>query len=263
MAHPTLLDGMVGVRRPLKRGLIAVIVALGVLHVLAVVTASFWRTTTPSVRSTIGAWFHLDSEAGLGTWFAVVQLALAAVIAALIALAQRGRGASWLGWAGAATLLAVMSMDEQVLLHESLGLVGSRLGVTVGGQQVWFVPALVLVLAVGIALLPFVVRLPRRTRRGLLGGGALYLLGAVGFEALSWVWVVVIADDPAAALSPVVGMLQLGEETLELLAVTVVIATLLDYAAESVRADSTTAPPALGAHVPGHDKAVAAPHARG
>lgn len=72
--------------------------------------------------------------------------------------------------------------------------------------------------------------LPARTRRDLVGAGALYVLGAAGFEALAWVWVVVIADDPAAALTPVVGMLQLAEETLELLAITVVIVTLLDYA---------------------------------
>lgn len=245
MAHPTLLDGMVSVRQPLKRGLIAVIVALGVLHVLAVVTASFWRTTTPSVRSTIGAWFHLDSEAGLGTWFAVVQLALAAVIAALIALGQRGRREPWRGWTALAVVLTVMSIDEQVLLHESLGRVGARLGVTIAGQQLWFVPALLIVVIVGLALLPFVTRLPRGTRRGLLGGGALYLLGAVGLEALSWVWVVVIADDSAAALSPLVGMLQLGEETLEMLAVTVVIVTLLDYAAGPT--DQTRGPEAMTA----------------
>ena len=70
--------------------------------------------------------------------------------------------------------------------------------------------------------------LPARTRRDLVGAGALYVLGAAGFEALAWVWVVVIADDPAAALTPVVGMLQLGEEMPEMLAVTVVIVTLLD-----------------------------------
>jgi len=150
-----------------------------------------------------------------------------------------------------------------VLLHESLGRVGARLGVTIAGQQLWFVPALLIVLIVGLSLLPFVLGLPRRTRRGIFGAGGLYLLGAVGFEALSWVWVVVIADDPAAAVSPVVGMLQLGEEMLELLAVTVVIVTLLDVGAEAVRAHSTTPPAAPGAHVPGHDKALAAGNDRG
>lgn len=233
MARPTLLEALAAARRPLQRGLVIAIATLGALHVLAVITASFWSTPTPSLRSTVGAWFHLDSEAGLGTWFAVLQLALAAAIAGLIAVSQRAGREPWRGWAALALVLTVMSIDEQVLLHESLGRVGARLGVTIAGQQLWFVPALLVVLIVGLSMLPFVIRLPRRTRRGLLGGGALYLLGAVGLEVLSWVWVVVIADDPAAALSPLVGMLQLGEETLEMLAVTVVIVTLLDYAARA------------------------------
>ena len=209
-------------------------------HVLQVVIEALWPTPVGSLRSTVIAWFDLNSEAGLGTWFAVIQLALAAAIAALIAADRRARRDSWIGWAALAIVLTIMSIDEQVLMHENLGRLGAAWGLTIGGQVLWFVPALIVVVVAAAAMLPFVVRLPVRTRRALMGAGALYLLGAVGFEALAWVCVVVIANDPSAALSPAIGMLQLGEETLEMLAVAVVITALLDYVATE-RSDARTA----------------------
>ncbi|MBX9472744.1 hypothetical protein [Microcella sp.] len=241
MAHPTLLESVVGVREPLGRGLIVVIVALGALHVVAVVTASFWRTATPTLRSTVGAWFHLDSEAGLGTWFAVLQLALAATIAALIAARERSEGRTWRGWAFVAAVLAAMSLDEQILAHEQLGRVAASMGLAVGGVSPWFLVAPVVLVIVGCVVMPFAARLLRRTRRGLIVAGAVFVLGALGFELLSWAYVLLIAHDPAAALSPVVGVLQLCEESLELLGVTLAISALLDHAWSTARSP-------LGAH---------------
>lgn len=216
-------------RRPIVRVLLWATAVLAVLHLLGVASADLWRTETVTGRSIVGSWLSLDSEAGFGTWFAVVQAALAAAIAALIALREHHHGRSWWGWALVAGVLAALSLDEQIMFHENLGRIGAAFSLTIAGVSPWFVPAAVLVVIVGAALLPFAVSLPRRTRRRLVAATAIFLLGALGFEVLAWVYVVLIADDPAAALSPVVGVLQLIEETLEMLAVTLAIATLLDH----------------------------------
>lgn len=195
------------------------------------------RFDDSSLASTVVSWLNLDSEAGFGTWFAIVQLAFAATIAALIAAHHRAEHRPWRGWAGLSVLLAAMSVDEQVRLHENLGRLGAAWGLTVLGHDVWFVPALVVVTIIVVALLPFVLRLPRRTRRLVMGAGALYVLGAVGFEVIAWSWVLVTGDGSTDAPSLMIGMLQWGEETLELLAVAVVVMALLDYAA-SVTSDA-------------------------
>lgn len=245
MRHFAVLDAVSSARRPLVRGLVSAIAVLAMLHVIALATRPLWRTESETVRSIVGAWFDLDSEVGFGTWFAVVQLALAATIAALIALRERSHGGRWRGWAFIAVVLTAMSIDEQIVAHERLGRVGAALGLTINGVNPWFLPAAIVLVVVGLMLLPVAVGLPRRTRRGLLVASLVYVVGALGFELLSWSYVLLIVQDPAAALSPVVGVLQLFEEGLELLGVALAIATMLDHARST--ALSTTGPPSTTA----------------
>lgn len=237
MRESTVLGEVSAYRRRVARLLLGGIAVVAGLHVVAVGLTALRRLSDSSLAATVVSWLNLDSEAGFGTWFAIVQLALAATIAALIAAHQRAEHRPWRGWAGLSVLLAAMSVDEQVRLHENLGRLGAAWGLTILGHDVWFVPALVVVAIIVVALLPFVLRLPRRTRRLVMGAGALYVLGAVGFEVIAWSWVLVTGDGSTDAPSLMIGMLQWGEETLELLAVAVVVMALLDYAA-SVTSDA-------------------------
>jgi hypothetical protein len=236
MRHLTVLEAVSAARRSIVRVLLSVIAVLAALHVVAIASAPIWRTETVTLRSIVGSWFHLDNEVGFGTWFAVVQLAFAATIAALIARRERAHGGRWRGWTLVAAILVVLSIDEQIIAHEQLGRVGAAIGLTINGASPWFLPATIVLVIVGLVLTPFAVMLPRRTRRGLVVASLVFVLGALGFELLSWGYVLLIAQDPAAALSPVVGMLQLFEESLELLGVALAIAALLDHAASTAPA---------------------------
>ena len=227
-----ILDHVLGVRAPLIRGLIITTVALTALHLLAVTTSPVWHAEGVGIFSTMGWWFHLDGEQSLGTWFAVVQLVLAATIAALLALQMRSQNQPWRGWGAIAFLLVMMSIDEQIGVHENFGVIADEFGLPTAG--LWFVPALALASIVGVALVPFTINLPARTRRGLLAACALFLTGSVGFEAL-WTFSPYLNQDPNTSLW-LSGLLQMGEETLELLAVTVTIGTLLDHTSVISRA---------------------------
>ncbi len=224
-----ILDGLVAKRASVKRGLLVAIGLLLALDLLAILTAPLWRDLDDgSLRTYVGSWFVLDSEQGLGTWFAVLQLALAASICALIGLRLRDRSEPWRGWLFTSILLAWMSIDEQIGAHEILGIVADRIGVSVKGSGLWFVLAFGLVLVVGAALIPFARSLTRRTRLGLFGACALFLIGALGFEALAWIYVIAWYGSPTGIGA---GLLQLGEEGFELLAVALVVTTVLGYAA--------------------------------
>lgn len=63
-----------------------------------------------------GRLLSLDQEGNLPTWFASVLFAFAAVACAAVPLVER-RGRAF--WAGAALLLAGMSVDEVAMLHEA------------------------------------------------------------------------------------------------------------------------------------------------
>lgn len=131
----------------------------------------------------------LSTEANLPTWWsAVLLVGLAALFALAGALHHAGGGAPrgrpyWL----LAGVALVLSIDEAIALHEEvLGEVGDQL-VDGGGllHFTWVVPGLVLAVVVGIAVLRASAALPAPVRRGLVLGGAVFLAGALGVEAIS------------------------------------------------------------------------------
>jgi len=123
--------------------------------------------------------FDLDTEAGFGTWFSAAMLLLAGVLTLIHARRCRPANDPWDRWWSILGYgLVVLSVDEIVGLHEA------------ANSDVWFTAYFghwtilgfgVAALA-GVALMPFVFRLPRRTLVLLLLAGVVYLAGAIGVE---------------------------------------------------------------------------------
>lgn len=79
------------------------------------------------------------------------------------------------------------SIDEHSELHERLDQLGSPLA-EAWGMGLWFtwvIPGLGFAALVALVLWPLVWSLPRASRALVLGGGALFLLGAVVVETAS------------------------------------------------------------------------------
>lgn len=173
--------------------------ALGIAMIAgALVTADLViQTLGYTVSPPIPAWdkltklVDLDREASLPTWFAVALLWGCALPLGIIALAAfRQRDRFRFHWVGLALVFMMMSIDEQILAHESVGNVVHRLADTSGVlYYAWVIPAACLLVPFGLLYLPFLRSLPRATARLILLAAALYIAGALGLELIGSWWV--------------------------------------------------------------------------
>ncbi len=180
--------------------------------------------------------FGLSYEQNLPTWYTASLLLLCAVQLLLISQAtiQRSSPFKW-HWRVLSAAFLYISLDETVTLHEDLSNYFDFGGVLYYG---WVVPASVLVLIMGLAYLPFLSHLPSRARRQFVVAGIAYVGGALGVEFLLGYW-----TDLAGSKNLVYGLIDLLEESLEILGVTLFLCALLDYVAgddEMIRIDVGT-----------------------
>lgn len=181
--------------------------------------------------------FELDEEANLPTWFSSITLFAAALISVVIGrLEHSRRPRETRFWMILAAGFVYLSIDELAMLHDKFGgTLATVLGVRAHGwiTYVWVVPALVAIAAVGLLLLGFVRRLPRRVQRLSVLAGILYVGGAVGCEMIS---ARLVAADGSRALTSMPYFIEvLAEETLEMSGVALWIYAQLIYLVEHVR----------------------------
>jgi hypothetical protein len=161
-------------------------VTVMVLHVAAVVARTIVR---PESGPLVDVFALLDAgqERTLASWWTGALLLAASAAAALaghLAATASARSREVMAWRILAVLLALLSLDEIVALHER----GSRWTAAVVDpdsaltQLGWLLPAaVVLVLSMGV-LIPTFLALPRRPRNVVAAGLATSVGGAMGLE---------------------------------------------------------------------------------
>lgn len=184
--------------------------------------------------------FELDEEANLPTWFSSITLFTAAMLSAGIALVERSRRPQDTRyWLLLCTGFVYLSVDELAMLHDKFGGTLARvLGVQAHGwlTYVWVVPALIGIGVVGLFLLGFVRRLPRRVLRYSVLAGICYVGGAIGCEMIS---ASLVAAQGESALKSVPYLIEVVvEETLEMSGVAIWIYAQLLYLMESLRSNA-------------------------
>lgn len=171
--------------------------------------------------------FHFDREANLPTLFSGVMLTLAGFLAFLI-----GRKLSSIGgkpyrpWYLIAAILWFLAVDEMAHLHENLDLIISWRYKTTGVLHwPWVGPyAIIFLVVVGI-LLRFFLQLPRATQGFLASFATIYVCGAIGMEMLAANHAEDNGEETLTYL-----LLMTIEESLEMIAVMVLITGLLNHA---------------------------------
>jgi hypothetical protein len=149
-----------------------------------------------------------------------VQLAAAATLLLVPAtIAETGR---W-GWRMLVPLFAYLSLDEASDMHglwiKAMG--DTRIeGVNEGFN--WIIPGAVVVALVALSFIPWLLRLPLRTRLLLLGSGAVYVAGGLGMEAIG----MLTANESSS--NPLYLLVSTGEEMLEMFGISLMIFTVLD-----------------------------------
>lgn len=164
--------------RHLNRWTCALLVVTGVLAVVGIVVFLMLRH---GPYHEVFRYFHLGSDFGIAGFWNTGLLALvsaAAVISAILSPPGRVR---W-GWLAVGAVALYLSVDEATRLHErTAGLVSHNPLPTFAWVVVGIPLAIALVAVLWLATRP----LPARLKRGLGAALAIYIIGALGFEAIS------------------------------------------------------------------------------
>jgi hypothetical protein len=205
----------------LRRRRIALAVGLSSGLVIALGVAAELASFLPAgtIRRDLLTLLSLSYEGNLPTWYASALLALCAGLLTLCAAgAREDRGRWWLLAAG----FFYISFDETVGIHEAVdAMFENTAGIFYYG---WVIPAGILVFALGLLYLPFVRRLPPRSRRRFVVAGILYVVGALVLELpLGLVTERLGADGLAYAA------IDLVEESLELVGLSLFFTGLVDH----------------------------------
>jgi hypothetical protein len=224
-ASPTItLDA-----RKVTRALAAVTVLLVVANLVAVLATYLTGRLPHDIK--LAYLFYLDGERNFPTAFSTMLLLAAALLLTIITFLEwRQRGHSIPYWALLTVGFAFMGVDEAWSFHEKLSasmrelLGGAHLGAF---YYAWVLPALVLVLVLGLVFLRFLWRLPAATRVQFIVAGAVYVGGAVGIEMIEGLY-----DEVHGDRNLVTALTATVQETLEMAGAILFIRALLGYLAD-------------------------------
>lgn len=169
----------------------------------------------------------LGEENSIGTWFTLMILGAAGLVAGLAACTSQVESKRIVrGWRFLALTMVAMSVEELVDLH---GWLDGRLDATISAGGLlyfpWVAPAAVLVVVFGLVQARFALSLPRTTGLSLVVAGVLYAAAAIGLEAVEGAWL----DSGRGRES--VGYLAMVtvEEILEVVAAAIVVVATMQY----------------------------------
>lgn len=199
----------------------------GITLVLALVYGALGIYYTGSgTTSTLYELFRMDREANVPTWYSSVLLLLTGLSAFLVAGFTVRQPATRYWW-GLGGLFVYLSLDETAQLHERWEYLYEP-WTRLGGPFLygWVVPAMALVVVAGLLYLRFFLRLPARVKLYFFMGAALYVGGAVGAEMLQ------AYITYTSGLSTLTGVINLVEETAEMLGANAFLYAFLLYLKE-------------------------------
>lgn len=170
--------------------------------------------------------FDLDEEANVPTWFETITLALAAALLEVTARVRRSvRDGRWVHWRVLSSGFLFLSLDELASIHERLKLPFAMFrNVPKFWAFSWVVPGALIAALAFAFFLPWLRKLPTRTRNGLMLAGAVYVAGAVGMEAVGGITAMTVGMDTWTYV-----VAYTIEETMEMLGVLLLIVTMLEY----------------------------------
>lgn len=203
-----------------RLAIVSALVSLAGLGAELAHAAFGWQTERGFVPT-----FSLSYEANVPTFWSAALLAACSVALAVAASAARAARAKhvWRWWLLAAGFL-FMALDESIEIHEHMAWLATSGVLTFS----WIVPGAAIVLAIGVSYIGFLRDLEPRTRWLFIAAGALYVGGAVGFELpLGW-WVSKHGQDGLGY-----GLIDWGEETLEIAGASLFMHALLRHLARS------------------------------
>ena len=180
---------------------------------------------------TFAAFFDVDGEKNIPTYFASFALLSCSVLLAGIASFKKSANSRFiLHWSALSIIFLLLSLDETVGFHE-LTIAPLRSALDAEGflYYTWVVPGIAFLFVFVLSYLRFFINLPADIRRLFLFAGVLYVAGAVGGELVSGRHADLYGTENMMYVTLVT-----IEEFLEMMGVLVFIYTLMSYMASHV-----------------------------
>ena len=127
--------------------------------------------------------FDFDLERNIPTFFSFLLLFLIAILLFLIHRSEN-RPKEY-HWKLLSFIFIYLSIDEMIELHER-SMIPIRDTFNLSGLLYfsWVIPYTLIIIVLGLVYYPFLKKLPRKYRHQFLFAGAVYILGAMGFELI-------------------------------------------------------------------------------
>lgn len=172
--------------------------------------------------------FDLNVESNIPATFSALILLLAALILGVIAWARRrSESADAFAWKALTFIFSFLALDEAAMLHERTANITRSVVKTDGIlHYAWVVPYGILAVIVGLSFVRFLLHLPAHIRLRVIVAGAIYVMGALGFELLEGL--VVSTEGTQNLLNQLLVAVQEG---MEMFGVILFIGALLSYVA--------------------------------
>jgi hypothetical protein len=216
-------------RISLKKVTLALVWGWVILLTLSLLTRYLAITPNPihHVRMVIAARFDHDGEASLPAWYQGMGLFMCGVfLAAVAARTHQRRMPGATRWAILSGMFALCSADEVAMLHETFGnSLSAHLGHLGFGVYSWILGGIPVVVALAIAFVPLILKMPRAIMITLIVAGIFYVIGAVGFEVIE-------AKIDALYGTMTFSLVSAVEETFEMIGIILFIRGTLAYAHE-------------------------------
>ena len=127
----------------------------------------------------------VDEETTVPSWFSASLLLLCALLLLDVARTARARRDRWrYHWALLTLVFAYLSADEGSRLHEIGTSVVEMAGIDTGLRFSWVLVALPVAAVFALAMVPFLLALPRRTALLFVLAGCVYVGAAAGLEVV-------------------------------------------------------------------------------
>ena len=176
-------------------------------------------------RSRGVALFDLNQEDNFPSLYSGAALLLASGLLATAAIAERRRGRPSAAWSLLSGVFVLLATDEWMSLHEMVGSHMKRVVNASGAlHHPWVIPVGLLAVAMGLLYVPFLLRLPKRTRILFLASGLIYVGGAVGMEMVGGIIMDRWGGESLAHAVEVV-----AEESMEMFGIVLFIYAIVSY----------------------------------
>ena len=140
---------------------------------------------------------YASREDSVWTWYSVLLLAAVACAFMLHALIRRASGRSCFPYFLFAAAALFMSIDESTLFHEKFAIAARLMGLSLPFTFNWLIIGVPFAIIAGAVLLLIARRIDPLLRRRLIVAGAVFLIGAVGFEMVGGI-IVSVSDNLTA-----------------------------------------------------------------